>query len=75
MIETDTELTQADYGTCILAITKCNLIMNAIKAGLPLNLNKDTFKFPDMTFDEEHKLCMKLANNSEIAWLKETMGK
>jgi len=75
MNETDTELTKDEYNLCVLAITRCNMLMNAIKTDGGFDINKDTFKFPDMTSEEEKKLCMKLFNNAEIAWLKETMRK
>ena len=63
-------LTDIDLNICILAIVKCNLIWRAAKVGLPVNITKKNFGFPDMTQEEEHELLMKLSEQSEIAWLK-----
>lgn len=69
--DTSTELTQLDYGACILAITKCQLIWRAVKAGLPVTITKDNFGFCDITDEEESQLIIKLSNNRDIAWLRE----
>ena len=66
-----TELTREEYGACILAVTKVQLIWRAVKAGLPVNITKDNFGFCDITDEEEMLLVTKLANNQELLWLKQ----
>jgi hypothetical protein len=73
--EVSTELSEIDYNICLMAVVKCNLLWRAVKIGLPVNLDKRWFGFPDMTDDEEHELIEKLLNNSQLAWLKEQKNK
>jgi hypothetical protein len=64
------DLTETDYNICMMAIGKCHLLQRAVKAGLPCNLTKDNFGFPEMTADEEYALITKLYRASELAWLR-----
>jgi hypothetical protein len=70
-----TDLTDLDYGTCILAIAKCQLIWRAVKAGLPVTITKDNFGFCELSDEEESQLITKLANNKDIEWLKQQRNK
>ena len=64
-------LTEIEYNICMLAVIKCHMLQGWINAGLPVNLTKKNFGFPDMSHDEEEILVQKLYENSQIAWLRE----
>lgn len=73
--KTDINLSYVEYNTCVMAVTKCDILWRALKAGLPVTLTKEGFGFPDLTYDEESDLIQKLVNNAELAWLKEQREK
>ncbi len=66
------ELTEDDYHICIAAISKCQILKNYVKAGLPVTLTDKNFGFIELTDKEESELLNKLHDASKMAWLKQS---
>lgn len=69
----DTELSSDDWSLCLLMLLKCELIHDAVNAGLPFNITKKNFGFPEVFKDKEklYAILQKLEDNSKVAWLRE----
>jgi len=67
----DINLTEEECGTAFLAIIKCCLIRDWLKAGLTVTLNKKNFGFPETDINDELVLLGKLDKLAKIAYLRE----
>jgi hypothetical protein len=72
----DIDLRSDEWGTLLLLLLKCELLNDAVQAGLPVTLTKDNFKFPDGFSDKSavRSIAQKIYHNESLAWLKEQRG-